>query len=153
MELISLGLGLLVNTCVKNKAVNTAIDDFVTDSVKWVKGWFKKSDNTALINKLEATPNSPEVKQEVSDAMSKMINDDQFKTELQRWITESKKPNPSIKNVITKKNVVDNINVEVAGDIKIGDKTAGEGNYDQKNVATNSTFKSSGGGFTLGDGN
>jgi hypothetical protein len=151
MELITIGLGLLVNTCVKNKAVNTAIDDFVTDSVKWVKGWFKKSSDPSLINNLVASPDSAEAKQEVSAAMSKMVKDDDFKTELMRWIKENDKPNPSIKNVITKKNVLEDANVQVDGDIKIGDKTPSEGNFDEKNIVKNSVIKG-GGSFTLGDG-
>ena len=151
MELVSMGVGLLVNTLVKNKEVNSAVDDFISDSVKWVRGWFKKKDKDLLINKLEASPDSVEAKQEVSTAMGDMLSDETFKTELQKWIAESKKPNPSIKNVITKKNVVEDANVEVGGSVKIGDKTAGEGEYDQKNVIKNSNIKA-GGDFTLGDG-
>ena len=151
MELVTIGLGLLVNTCVKNKAVNTAIDDFVTDSVNWVKGWFKKSNDPSLINNLVASPESPEAKEEVASAMSEMVKDEDFKTELMRWIKENDKPNPSIKNVITKKNVLEDANVEVDGDIKIGDKNPSEGNHDEKNVIKNSVIKG-GGDFTLGDG-
>lgn len=151
MDLVSIGLGLLVNTCVKNKAVNTAIDDFVTDSVNWVTGWFKKSNKVSAINTLVAEPDSPAAKQEATSAMSEMVKDPDFKEELQRWIAENQKPNPSIKNVITKKNVVKDANIEVAGNVKIGDKTSGHSNYDQKNVIDNSTIKS-GGDFSLGDG-
>ncbi|ARV12216.1 hypothetical protein BTO09_07555 [Gilvibacter sp. SZ-19] len=151
MDIVSIGLGLLVNTCVKNKAVNTAIDDFVTDSVNWVRGWFKKSHKVTVINTLVAAPDSSAAKEEASSAMQEMIKDPDFKAELERWIAENHKPNPSIKNVITKKNVVKDANIEVAGNVKIGDKNSDGSNYDQKNVIDNSTIKS-GGDFTLGDG-
>jgi hypothetical protein len=151
MELVTIGLGLLVNTCVKNQAVNTAIDDFVTDSVKWVKGWFGKSNKASLIQKLQDEPESEEVKAEVNVAMNEMIKNDHFKIELEKWINESKKENPSIKNVITKKNVIEDANLEIEGNIKIGDKSEGQNNFDEKNTMKNVTIKG-GGDFTLGDG-
>ncbi len=151
MELITIGLGLLVNTCVKNKAVNTAIDDFVTESVSWVRGWFKKGNQEPLIQKLQDQPDSPEVQAEVNDAMTQLANDETFRKELSLWIEESKKPNPSMKNVITRKNVIEGANIEVGGNIKIGDKSPGLGNFDEKNIMKDVNIKG-GGDFTLGDG-
>lgn len=151
MELITLGLGLLVNTCAKNKEVNNAIDDFVSGSVKWMRGWFKKSDKVALIQQMEEAPESPEVQAEVGNAMNELIKDDQFRMELQKWIAESKKPNPSMKNVITRKNTIEGANLDISGNIKIGDKNAGQDHYDEKNTMKNVTIKG-GGDFTLGDG-
>lgn len=151
MELITIGIGLLVNTCVKNQAVNTAIDDFVTGSVKWMRGWFKKSDNLGLIEKMEATPQSETLQAEVSMTLAEMIKDDQFRVELERWIVESRKPNPDMKNVITKKNTIEDANLDISGNIKIGDKVMGQDHYDEKNTMKNVTIKG-GGDFTLGDG-
>jgi hypothetical protein len=151
MELITIGIGLLVNTCVKNQAVNTAIDDFVTGSVKWMKGWFRKSDNSNLIQKMEAEPKSEEVQAEVGKAMTEMIKDDQFRIELEKWIAESKKPNPDMNNVITRKNTIEDANLDISGNIKIGDKVMGQDHYDEKNTMKNVTIKG-GGDFTLGDG-
>ena len=146
MELVTVGVGMLVNTLVKNKAVNSAVDDFVTDSVKWVRGWFKKKDGEQLVNKIVADPKAPGVKKEMEAAMNEMVKDEQFKKEFERWIKESKEPNPSMKNVL------ENVDVEVQGDIRIGDKTPSGEKYDMKNVVKNSKFKSNGGGFTIGDG-
>lgn len=151
MELISLGVGLLVNTCAKNKAVNTAIDDFVTESVQWVRGWFKKSDKVGLVQSLEIEPQSEEVQAEVKLAFSEMIQDEQFRKELELWIQENKKPNPSMKNVITRKNVIEDANIEVGGNIKIGDKSVGLNTHDEKNILKNTTIKG-GGDFNFGDG-
>jgi len=145
MELITLGIGLIVNTCVKNKEVNAAIDDFVSDSVRWVRGWFGKNNKNALMQKLEDSPESPEVKKELSNAMTEMSKNEQFMKELQRWIAESKKPNPTMKNVL------EDINIEVEGNIKIGDKTVTNEKHDMKNVVKKGTIKG-GGDFVLGDG-
>lgn len=151
MELITIGIGLLVNTCIKNKAVNTAVDDFVTGSVTWMTSWFKKSNKVGLIQNLEAEPQSEEVQAEVSSVMSDMIKDEQFRKELEKWIMESKRPNPSMKNVITRKNTIEGANLDISGNIKIGDKVGGQDHYDEKNVMKNVTIKG-GGDFTLGDG-
>jgi len=151
MELVTIGLGLLVNTCVKNQAVNGAIDDFVTGSVKWVKGWFGKTNKQDIVQKLQANPTSPEAQAEVSDTLTKLIENNQFKEEFEKWIVESKKPNPSMNNVITKKNVIEGANLDIGGNIKIGDKGDGKSDYDEKNILKDVTIKG-GGDFTLGDG-
>lgn len=145
MELVTVGIGMLVNTLVKNKAVNSAVDDFVTDSVNWMRGWFKKKDKEQLVNKLVEDPKAPAVNQEVQVVMSEMIKDDTFRRQLQLWIKESKKPNPSMKNVL------EDIDIEVEGNIRIGDKTVSEEKHDMKNVVKKGKIKG-GGDFVLGDG-
>jgi hypothetical protein len=145
MELITMGIGLIVSTCAKNKEVHNAIDDFVTDSVKWVRGWFGKDNNTALIQKLEAEPESVAVKEELTTAMGTMASNPQFMKELEKWIQESKKPNPSMKNVL------EDIDIEVEGNIRIGDKVASDQKHDMKNVIKKGKIIG-GGDFTLGDG-
>jgi len=145
MELITLGLGLIVNTCAKNKEVNAAIDDFVSDSVKWVRGWFGKGDNVGLMTKLEEEPESPEVKEQLSSAMGEMAKNGQFMKELERWINESKKPNPTMKNVL------EDIDIDVEGDINIGDEGGSDQKYDMKNVIKGGKIKAVKGGFNLGD--
>lgn len=144
MELITMGIGLIVSTCAKNKELHNAVDDFVTDSVKWVRGWFGNGKNTALMQKLEAEPESPEVKKELSKAMDGMAGNEQFMKQLEKWIQESKKPNPSMKNVLK------DVDVEVDGNINIGDKGSNDQKYDMKNVVERSKFKASG-DFNLGD--
>lgn len=145
MELISLGIGLIVNTCMKNKEVNAAVDDFVSDSVRWVRGWIGKSGKKELAQKLEASPESREVREELTEVMGDMSGNEQFMKELKKWIQESKKPNPSMKNVL------EDVDVEVEGNIRIGDKEKGDEKHDMKNVVKRSKLKG-GGDFVLGDG-
>lgn len=146
MELISLGLGLLVNTCLKNEAVHGAVDEFVSSSVGWIRGWFGKKDKAPLISQLQANPESEEVKNEMKGTLEELMSNEQFKLEFARWIKESKKPNPSMKNVL------DGADLDIAGSVNIGDKgDKYNDNFDQKNVVKNSKIKS-GGDFSLGDG-
>jgi hypothetical protein len=145
MELITMGIGLIVSTCAKNKELHNAVDDFVSDSVKWIRGWFGKGENKALMQKLEAEPQAAEVQKELSKAMGSMAGNEQFMKQLEKWIEESKKPNPSMKNVLK------DIDVEAGGNIQIGDKTASDQKFDMKNVVERGKFKA-GGDFTLGDG-
>lgn len=144
MELITLGIGYIVNTFAKNKEVQSAVDDFVTGSVKMVRSWFVKNDQESLIQKLEEAPESEEVNEQLNVAMAEMVKDDQFKKTLESWVDECKKPYPSMKNVL------EEVNIEVAGHINIGDKNRNDQIYDKKNVVINSTFKG-GGDFVLGD--
>jgi hypothetical protein len=145
MELITLGLGLIVNTCAKNKEVHAAIDDFVSDSVKWFRGWFGKGENVALMTKLEEEPESPEVKEQLSAAMGEMAKNEQFMKELERWVNESKKPNPTMKNVL------EDIDIEVEGNINIGDEGGSDQKYDKKNYIKGGKLKVVKGDFNLGD--
>lgn len=145
MELITLGVGLVVNTFIKNKEVNAAVDDFVSDSVRWVRGWFKKGGKKDLVKKLENSPDSDEVKSELSKALADLSGDEGFRKQFELWIKESRKPNPTMKNVL------EGADINVEGNIRIGDKEAGgDQNFDQKNVVKNSKIVG-GGDFTLGD--
>ena len=144
MELISLGLGLIVNTIVKNKEVNVVIDDFISDSVKWIRSWFGKEDNAGIMAKLEDNPKSQEVKEELNTAMAKMAHNKQFIKELERWTNESTKLNPSMKNVL------EDVDIDVKGNIYIGDKSGNEQSYDLKNLIKKGKIKG-GGDFNLGD--
>ena len=99
-----------------------------------------------MVNRLEAEPESPEVQQEINDTMVEMVKDDQFKVELEKWVKECQKPFPTMKNVL------EDVNIEVQGNINIGDKSGNEVGYDQKNVVKRGTIVG-GGDFNLGDTN
>ncbi|MCF8368895.1 MAG: hypothetical protein K9G76_07610 [Bacteroidales bacterium] len=146
MELITLGIGFIVNTFAKNKEVHSVVDDFVTQSAKWVRGWFVKNDQEEVIKKLEEQPDSEETKATMNSTMQEMIKDDQFKLELEKWVSECQKPLPSMKNVL------ENVNIEVAGNINFGDKGGSDQVYDQKNIMRGSNIKG-GGDFNFGDSN
>ncbi|MBN2175740.1 MAG: hypothetical protein JW731_16540 [Bacteroidales bacterium] len=144
MELITLGIGYIVNTFVKNREVQSAVDDFVTGSVKMIRSWFVKKDKEPIIQKLEKEPESEEVKEQLNIELNEMVKDDQFKKMLESWVDECKKPFPSMKNVL------ENAQIEVGGHVNIGDKNGSDQVYDKKNVVANSTLKA-GGDFSLGD--
>lgn len=144
MELITLGIGYIVNTFVKNKEVQSAVDDFVTGSVKMIRSWFVKKDKEPIIQKLEKEPESEEVKEQLNIELNEMVKDDQFKKMLESWVDECKKPFPSMKNVL------ENAQIEVGGHVNIGDINGNDQIYDKKNAVLNSTIKAVG-DFSLGD--
>jgi len=144
MELITMGIGYIVTVFAKNKAVNSAVDDFVTGSVEWVRGWFKQTDNKPLLKKLKKDPESEEVQQEMNSALAEMAKNDQFKKEFELWVKENQKPNPSLKNFL------ENADIKVKGNFSVGDKNDDGRKYDQKNVIKKSKIKA-GADFNLGD--
>jgi len=91
MELITLSIGYIINTFAKNEAVQEAVDDIFSESVRWISGWFNKSDQESLIQKLESGHASNEVQTELETVMTGMVQDDQFRAELTKWIKEYQK--------------------------------------------------------------
>ena len=145
MDLFTLSAGFIINTFVKNKEVKNVTDEFVTNSVKWIRNWFKVGGNQNLIAKLDKAPEDPGIKEELVKVMQKMKDDDQFNSQLAKWAREYQKPNPTFKNVL------EDAEVEVEGDVRIGDKSgSGSQKVDNKNIVKRSKIKA-GGDFILGD--
>ena len=144
MELITLSIGYIINTFAKNEAVQEAVDDFFSESVRWISGWFKKSGQESLVQKLESGSASKEVQTEIETVMTDMVQDDQFRAELTKWIQEYQKPEPTMKNVL------EDVELDIEGNVNIGDKDGGGQSFDKKNVVKSSKIKS-GGDFNLGD--
>lgn len=59
-------------------------------------------------------------------------------------------PEKSNANIPTKKNIAEDIDIEIKGNVSIGDKATNDQKYDQKNVIKKGKIKSDG-NFTLGD--
>lgn len=144
MELITLSIGYIVNTLAKNVEVQTSVDDFVSASAKWIRSWFSGSDDENVIDELQENPESVEAKETLKDNLQQMTRDEDFKEKLSKWVREYEKPNPSLKNVL------DSVELEIQGNINVGDKDGGGQQFDQKNVIRKSKIKG-GGDFNLGD--
>ncbi len=144
MELITLSIGYIVNTLAKNKEVQGAVDDFVTQSVNWMRSWFGKEDEGEALMNLESNLESEKAKSDLEDSMKDLVKDDAFRIKLERWVKECDKPEPSMKNVL------ENVELEIEGNVNIGDKGVEGTSYDKKNVIKNSKIKG-GGDFNLGD--
>ncbi len=144
MELITLSIGYIVNTLAKNAEVQASVDDFVSASAKWIRSWFSGSDDEEVLDELQENPDNVEAKEALKDNLQSMTQDDDFKEKLSKWVREYEKPNPSLKNVL------DNVELEIEGNINIGDKDGGGQHFDQKNIVKKSKIKG-GGDFNLGD--
>lgn len=143
MELVSLGIGYIIKVFARNAEVQSTVDDFVTDSVKWVKGWFSKGGQKGVIEKLESSPDSTEISKALSDSVESLFEIEQFKIEFEKWVEENKRLYPSMKNVL------EDVEISVQGNINIGDKGSNE-IYDKKNVIEKGKIEG-GGDFNLGD--
>ncbi|MCW5516166.1 alpha/beta hydrolase [Muriicola sp. Z0-33] len=101
MELITIALELVVITISENKEVpdvDSAPNNFVSDSVRWIYTWLERGEYVGLITKLEEEPDSPNLREELRLAMIKRAEAvTRFTQELEWWIKESKKPNPKIR--------------------------------------------------------
>ena len=144
MELITLSIGYIVNTLAKNVEVQDAVDDFVSASTKWIRSWFSGSAAETVIDDLQENPDDAEAKATLKDNLQELTKDEDFKQKLSKWVREYEKPNPSLKNVL------DNVELEIEGNINIGDKDGKGQQFDQKNVVRKSKIKG-GGDFNLGD--
>lgn len=144
MELITLSIGYIVNTLAKNAEVQNAVDDFVSASAKWIRSWFSGSEDEGLVDEIEENPDSNQARETLKNNLEQMTQDEEFKEKLSKWVREYEKPNPSLKNVL------DNVELEIEGNISIGDKDGKGQQFDQKNVVRKSKIKG-GGDFNLGD--
>ena len=72
MELITLSLGYIVNTLAKNQEVQGVVDDFVSASTAWIRGWFNDGEQDDLVSKLEKEPDNVEVQKEMQEALTNM---------------------------------------------------------------------------------
>lgn len=144
MELITLSIGYIVNTLAKNAEVQGVVDDFVTSSAKWIRSWFSGSNEEKIVDALSEDPDNMEAQEALKDNLEALSEDDIFREKLIKWVQEYEKPNPTMKNVL------DHVELEIEGNINIGDKDGGGQKFDQKNLVKKSKIKG-GGDFNLGD--
>jgi hypothetical protein len=136
----------LYNMAFPGKSVGAAASEkTAVASMEWIRSWFMANDpvSSAILD----MPGNETAKQVVFEQkLPKLLENEQFKQEL-----EDKRFHYAVQKERLK-NVVENSNIEVVGNVEIGDKQAGNGDhYDQKNVVKGSTIKA-GGDFRLGDG-
>lgn len=131
----------ILNILSKNKEVKKFEDDFVDASVKWVRSWFLKDDPTA-----EYVLDANEVpKKFVQDKLEKLIENPEFKKELEDKLQQSKTA------IIKEKNIAKNAKIK-GKNVHIGDKTSeNDGNWDRKNIVEGGSIEADG-DFHLGDG-
>ncbi len=146
MALLETATAYILGIITENEEVKKFPKDFITESMKWIRSWFLK-DDPVVSSVVENPTLSDEVKKPVIEAKLKSLEENEafmaaLKTQLEAYAQQQAR----------QKNILDTTKIEVKGDVVIGDKTAPNDTYDQKNVVKNSEIKSTEGGFRLGDG-
>ena len=144
-QLLALGLTYILGIITQNKEVKKFPKDFVTSSMKFVRSWFLIDD--PVITSIVENPALPEdVKKPVIEAKLNALKDNpEFMKALATQLAEYQVQRERLKNV------VDGSEIEVVGNVHIGDKGKSSGDdFDQKNVIKSSKIKV-GGDFRLGD--
>lgn len=120
--------------------------EFIDASVTWVKSWFLIPEDPKTNAKLE-DPNKPmEVKKDIiQDKLEDLKDNAQFQKELTEQLAAFEQ------HRIRLKNVVQDADIDVKGNVHIGDKGSASGDhYDEKNVIKGGSINA-GGDFRLGD--
>lgn len=136
----------ILDLLLENEELKKFPKEFTDEAVKWVKSWFLKPEDPKTTAKLEDPNKSIEVKKEIiQDILEELKDHAQFQKELAERLAALDQQKSRLKNVVS------GTEIEVQGNVHIGDKgKAPEDNYDEKNVIKDSTIKA-GGDFRLGD--
>ncbi len=145
MPLLTKATEYILSILTEDETVKHFPKEFVAESAKWIRSWFLK-DDPKTEPKLQDPDRSPENKKGVIEAkLEDMLKNSQFKTALEQQLAAFEQQKTRLKNV------VDKSDIDVKGNVHIGDKGSSSGdNYDEKNVVKGSTIKAEG-DFRLGD--
>jgi Effector-associated domain 11 len=145
MALIEKALDYIIGIVTENEEVRKFPKDFVTASMKWIRSWFL-TDDPKTEAKLADPNRSIESKKTIIESKLEDLHENpQFVKELTEQLKGFDQQKARLKNVVT------NADIDVKGNVHIGDKGNSSGdNYDEKNVVKGGTIKA-GGDFRLGD--
>jgi len=146
MALIEKAAEYILNILTEDETVKNFPKEFVAASAKWIRSWFLKDDPKTEAKIIDAN-RSPENKKGVIEAkLEDALENPAFKAALEQQLAAFEHQKSSLK-----KNVVDKANIDVKGNVHIGDKGTSSGdNYDEKNVLKGGTI-TIGGDFRMGD--
>ena len=145
MDLLTSAGKILLDMLLKNKEAQKFKDDFITESVKWVRSWFIKDDPTAEIV-LDMDGNEEKKAQFIQNKLEQLIQNPDFRKELEAWLEKTQDAR------VKEKNVVKDTEIDAKGNVHIGDKTPGDdSHWDKKNVIKGGKIKTNG-DVHLGDG-
>lgn len=146
MALLETAAKYILNLLTNNEELKKFPKEFTDAAVIWVKSWFLIPDDPKNNAKLE-DPNKPmEVKKDIiQDKLEDLKDNAQFQQELAEQLAAFEQQRARIKNV------VQDSDIDVKGNVHIGDKGGASGDqYDEKNIIKGGTIKA-GGNFRLGD--
>ncbi|NJL75282.1 MAG: hypothetical protein HC892_09890 [Saprospiraceae bacterium] len=136
----------ILDLLTENEELKKLPKEFTDEAAKWVKSWFLKPEDPKNTAKLEDPNKSMEVKKDIiQDKLDDLKANAQFQKELSERLAAFEQQRARFKNV------VHDANIEVKGNVHIGDKGgASDDHYDEKNIVKGGTIKA-GGDFRLGD--
>jgi hypothetical protein len=146
MALIETATAYILGIITENEEVKKFPRDFVSASMKWIRSWFLEDDPKAAA-KLNDVSKSDDYKKAVIEAkLENLEGNEIFQKEL------AEKLQAYSQHKITRKNMVEDADIEVDGSIWIGDKDNDSENvFDEKNIVKGGSVKG-GKDFRLGDG-
>jgi len=144
--LVAIATQYVLDLLTENEELKKLPQAFVSEAVGWVKSWFLKPDDPKTNAKLEDPDKSIEVKKDIiQDVLAELADNAAFQQALEVRIAALAAQRARIKNVVS------NTDIDVEGDIHVGDKgSSPDDTYDEKNILKDSTVKA-GGNFRLGD--
>lgn len=144
MGLLAAGGAFLSGILTQNESVKKFSNDFIDEVVAWVRPWFIQDDAVAKVV-MNADGEAAAKKAIIEAKLPKLLEDEQFKKELEAYMEKAKT------ETVRRKNVLEGSEVEAEGDVSIGDEGGqDDGSYDEKNIVSNSKIKTKG-RFSLGD--
>ena len=144
MDFTVLAKNYIVKAFSSNKKLKGFGDDFFGAFVDWVRPIFLKEDPSAeVVLNLEGEETAKE--KIISNKLDQLLKNPSFKSDLETWI--SKLQNQSIDG----KNIIKDSELDIQGDIVIGDDNIGKPDIGNSNIVDNSKIK--GKTFRLGDTN
>lgn len=146
MALIESATAYILGIITENEEVKKFPKDFVSASMKWIRSWFLEDDPKTAA-KLNDVGKSDDYKKAIIEAkLENLEGNEVFQKEL------SEKLQAYTQHQATRKNIIEQAEIEVKGNVHIGDKgnTSNE-NYNEKNIIKGGSLKA-GGDFRLGDG-
>jgi len=136
----------LLNLILENEEVKKFPKDFVTASMKWIRSWFLIDDDQVVKTVLNSSGNEALKTVILEQKLPTLMENETFKQEFERHFTEYKEQKQKIKNVI------EDIDMDIKGNVRIGDNGPVVDHIEEKNKIKKGKFKIDG-DFHLGDDN
>ena len=123
MQLIEKASSFILSSLLKNEEFQKFPQDFITESVKWVRSWFLV-DDPRTEEKLNSDKSADYKKAVVETKLESLMENPQFKQELEALFAAYERhaaaiPIPSMSQ---KKNTVEGSNLSAGGNIRVGDE-------------------------------
>jgi hypothetical protein len=147
MALFEKALDYLVGIVTENEEVKKFPKDFVTASMQWIRSWFLTDDDPVSKAILETPGNEAAKKIVLEQKLPRLLENPDFQQQLEQHLTAY------ATQLANAKNMIDQSQIEVTGNIHLGDLgTPTEQADTPKNIIRSSTIKA-GGDLRIGDDN